>query len=186
MIDSNNFLQTEVWSQSWRMHQGDMKEKKLMMMMIWWNWILWFQMKKVSWYNLADTIYKRFWLLSQEIAPNYLTKTLHKIKADELYFVFFFPLLESYLVDVLVLVFCKWFIAIFLASNFCYLKTVNSSFLPLIIEQVVDDGDHSVIVEEDEAQLELQLALERFAFYWLMAAWLENSVCGIGLDVKDP
>lgn len=28
-------------------------------------------------------------------------------------------------------------------------------------EQVVDDGDHSVIVEEDEAQLELQLALER-------------------------
>lgn len=60
--------------------------------------------------------------------------------------------------------------------------------LPLFIEQVVDDGDHSVIVEEDEAQLELQLALERFAFYWLMAAWLENSVCGIGLDndVKDP
>lgn len=37
--------------------------------------------------------------------------------------------------------------------------------LPLFIEQVVDDGDHSVIVEEDEAQLELQLALERFAFY---------------------
>ena len=61
--------------------------------------------------------------------------------------------------------FCKGFIAIFLASNFCYLKAVNSSFLPLIIEQVVDDGDHSVIVEEDEAQLELQLALERFAFY---------------------
>lgn len=52
-----------------------------------------------------------------------------------------------------------------MASIFCYWKTLNSSFLSLIIEQVVDEGDHSVIVEEDEAQLELQLALERFAFF---------------------